>query len=96
MINLDQTAGADHLDAGYQGGFGNVLRGDDHGVDVGLGRDGDRGQHPGHRAQPPVQAELGEEHLPGQHGNRHRVGGGEDRNGDRQVEPAAPLGQGGG
>ena len=61
----------------------------------GLGRD-HRRQHPGHRAQPPVQAQLGQEHLPRRGRQRQAVVGGEDRHRDRQVEAAAALGQGGG
>ena len=53
--------------------------------DARLGRD-HRGQYPGHRAQPPVQAQFGQEHLPGQRGRRHRLGRGEDGHRDGQVK----------
>ncbi len=85
-----------HVDAGHESGLRAIGRRDHDAPDPLLARDRDRGQHTAHRAQPAVEAELGQPHHVRDGRRRHRLAGGEHRDRDRQVEARPDLAHVGG
>lgn len=73
-------------------GLGHVLGCDDDVLAAGGLRGEHRRQHPGDVPQPPVEAELGEVHDGSYERRRQLLAGGEDGDGDAEIEARAVLG----
>jgi hypothetical protein len=87
-----QAADTPCLRAGQEPGLGEVLQRHDHPVDAGPGGRQHRGQDPRHRAHPPVEPQLTEQHAVQQRVGRQAARRRQHGRGEGQIEAAAPLG----